>query len=93
MLLRSLSYNITKSMEKLDIKQSADLLYCMAVLNFPDINLLEKISADICAALNVDNFQKSAVIGSILTSVGLLRYKNTGLFTFEINICVKLTDK
>lgn len=39
-LLQSLAYNITKSNEKLNIKQLGDILYNMAVLNFYDaVNL------------------------------------------------------
>lgn len=78
MLLRSLSYNITATSEKLNLKESADLLYSITVLNFPDENLLERISDEVCNALP-DNSDKSAVVGSILTSVGLLRYKNMEL--------------
>lgn len=52
------------------------MLYAMATLNFPDDLLLEKTCGDLreCVASN----QKPAVIGSILTSLGLLRYRNTG---------------
>lgn len=63
------------------------MLYAMATLNFPDDLLLEKTCDDLreCVAGN----QKPAVIGSILTSLGLLRYKNTGkcwsIFSFRSN--------
>lgn len=76
-LLRSLAFNITRNSNQLDIKQSGDLLYSMAVLNFPDENLLYRITTDICKALD-NNMKKSSIIGSILTSIGLLRYKNPG---------------
>lgn len=76
-LLRSLSYNITKNSDQLNLKQSADVLYSMAILNFPDENLLNKVSADVLTMLN-SNSKGSAVIGSILTSAGLLKYKNSG---------------
>lgn len=76
-LLRSLAFNITRNMEQLDLKQSADLLYSMATLNFIDENLLQKICRDICAAL-LESVKSSAVIGSILTSLGHLRYKDKG---------------
>lgn len=74
LLLRSLAYNITASQEKLDVKQSADLLFNMVSLSFPDENLLTKITTDVCAEL--DSVKKSAVVGSIITSIGLLKYKN-----------------
>ncbi|KRT82285.1 hypothetical protein AMK59_4360 [Oryctes borbonicus] len=77
-LLRALSFNITKSNTSLDMKQCSDVLYGMAVLNFPDLNLLERVCIDACKGIN-DNLQKSAVLGSILTSLGLLKYKNNDL--------------
>lgn len=43
-LLRALSFNITKQPEVLDLKKSADLLFSMAALNFPDPVLLDRIS-------------------------------------------------
>jgi hypothetical protein len=67
---------VARQTEKLNIKNCADLLYAMAALNFPDDLLLEKTCADLCKC--VASNQKPAVIGSILTSLGLLRYKNTG---------------
>jgi len=74
-LLRSLAFNMARQTEKLNVKNCADLLYAMAVLNFPDDMLLEKTCEDLCEC--VTSNQKPAVIGSILTSLGLLRYKNT----------------
>jgi hypothetical protein len=67
---------MARKTEKLNVKECADMLYAMATLNFPDDLLLEKTCDDLreCVASN----QKPAVIGSILTSLGLLRYKNTG---------------
>lgn len=77
LLLRALAYNITGSSDRLDLKQSADLLFSMSCLNFPDENLLSKISNDISTELRAD-IKKSAAIGSILTSIGLMKYKNIG---------------
>ncbi|KAJ9598378.1 hypothetical protein L9F63_010900 [Diploptera punctata] len=74
-LLRSLAFNLARQTDKLNIKECADLLYAMAVLNFPDELLLEKICGDLCEC--VASNQKPAVIGSVLTSLGLLKYKNT----------------
>lgn len=76
-LLRSLAYNITANCEQLDLKQSADLLYSMCTLNFVDENLLTKICADVINELTTD-VRKSSVIGSVVTSLGLLKYKNCG---------------
>ncbi|GJQ84445.1 hypothetical protein Trydic_g15661 [Trypoxylus dichotomus] len=77
-LLRALSFNITKNTTTLDLKQCSDVLYAMAVLNFPDVNLLERVCSDACKGIS-DNLQKSSVLGSILTSVGLLKYKSNDL--------------
>lgn len=77
-LLRSLAFNITRMPHQLDIKESSDLLYSMAILNFPDENLLAKIANDICLELQ-KKVEKSSVIGSIITSIGLMKYKNPGM--------------
>jgi hypothetical protein len=42
-LLRALSFNITRQAEVIDLKKSADLLFSMAALNFPDPLLLDRI--------------------------------------------------
>mgnify|MGYP005984562143 FL=1 len=83
LLLRTLAYNITASGEQLDLKQSADLLYSMCHLNFIDENLLSKICTDVTFELKKD-IEKSAVIGSIVTSLGLLKYKNCGSWLFFV---------
>lgn len=85
LLLRALAFNITRSSTKLDLKQSSDLLYSMAVLNFPEENLLTKIANDVCMELETP-ITKSSVIGSILTSVGFLRYKNAGNFSNDMSL-------
>lgn len=77
LLLRALAYNITACPDRLDLKQSSDLLYSMSTLNFPDENLLARIGNDICVELETD-IKKSSVIGSVITSIGLLKYKNSG---------------
>ncbi|XP_043271696.1 FAST kinase domain-containing protein 4 [Venturia canescens] len=76
-LLTSLCYDISRSKDVLNIKQASDILYSMAVLNYSDEALLEKISNDIIGTINTVN--KSPIIGSIVTSLGILRYKNTKL--------------
>lgn len=77
LLLQTIAFNITKNPLQLDLKQSSDLLYSMATLNFPDQNLLEKVANDVCIELQ-KKFEKSSVIGSVLTSIGLMKYKNVG---------------
>ncbi|CAG9769332.1 unnamed protein product [Ceutorhynchus assimilis] len=79
LLLRSLAFNIAGSPEKMDIKQCADLFYSLSSLNFYDENVFEKTANNIIEILQKDTIRKSSVVGSILTSVGLLKYKNTAL--------------
>ncbi|KAL0117473.1 hypothetical protein PUN28_010355 [Cardiocondyla obscurior] len=73
-LLKMLSYNIVKYNTALDLKQCATLLYSMAVLNFPDKVLLEKITSDLLVCASQSN--NAAINKSIITSLGFLRYKN-----------------
>jgi hypothetical protein len=74
-LLRSLAFNISGSSEQLDMKQCADVLYSMAVLNFSDPVLVSRICSDVETGLG-SNEDKSAVVGSILTSLGILKYRD-----------------
>lgn len=75
-LLRAIAYNISGSSTNLDLKQASDLLFAMAVLNFPDPVLTDRICSDVQSVLPL-NKEKSAVVGSVLTSLGLLRYRDT----------------
>ncbi|KAJ6638627.1 FAST kinase domain-containing protein 4, partial [Pseudolycoriella hygida] len=77
-LLRSLAYNISNNSEPLDLKQCADVLYAMAVLNFSDSVLITRIGMDIQKGV-ADNMDKPAVIRSIVTSLGLLRFRDNAL--------------
>lgn len=74
-LLRSLAFNISSASDQLDLKQSADVLYAMSMLNFQDSVLGAKVCSDVQAALP-KNSEKSAVVGSILTSLGIMRYRD-----------------
>ncbi|XP_063705926.1 FAST kinase domain-containing protein 4 [Culicoides brevitarsis] len=74
-LLRTVASNITANSEKMNMKVASDALYAMAILNFWDTVLIERICADAQAALPTTT--KSAVVGSIVTSLGCLRYRNT----------------
>lgn len=79
-LLRSLAFNIGRCSDKMDIKQSADVLYALATLNFPDEVLLEKVSADVRSIMSTTD--RPSVIGSIVTSIGILRYRDPGNLQF-----------
>lgn len=79
-LLRALSHNITNQAEVIDLKKSADLLYAMASLNFPDPVLLDRICNDVIECLP-SNENKSAVVNSITVSLGLLKYRHEPVLT------------
>lgn len=90
-LLKMLSYNIVKYNIALDLKQCATLLYSMAVLNFPDKVLLEKITSDLLTCIPESN--NAAINKSIITSLGFLRYKNTDVLdAFCDTFFTKLMD-
>ncbi|KYN20953.1 Protein TBRG4 [Trachymyrmex cornetzi] len=76
-LLKMLSYNIVKYNIALNLNQCATLLYSMAILNFPDKVLLEKIASDLLEC--VPKSKNAALNKSIITSLGFLRYKNTDI--------------
>lgn len=78
-LMRSIAYNISSNPNPLDLKQCADLLYAMAVLNFPDSVLISRISIDVQNGLS-KNVDKPAAVGSIITSLGLLKFRDAGKF-------------
>ncbi|XP_065092118.1 FAST kinase domain-containing protein 4 [Ochlerotatus camptorhynchus] len=75
-LLRSLAFNISSNTNKLNLKECGDLLYAMASLNFRDTVLTARICVDVESELS-ENKDKPAPIGSILTSLSLLRYRDT----------------
>ncbi|XP_008204920.1 FAST kinase domain-containing protein 4 isoform X1 [Nasonia vitripennis] len=76
-LLRMLTSEIANTKENLNIKQLGDILYSVAVLNFYDEVLMKKVSKDLYTA--IPSNERHAVIGSILTSLGVLRYRNERL--------------
>uniref|UniRef100_A0A0A9WMB6 Protein TBRG4 n=2 Tax=Lygus hesperus TaxID=30085 RepID=A0A0A9WMB6_LYGHE len=86
-LLRALSYHISSSSTVLDIKQSADVIYALASLNFPDEVLLEKVCCDLLEVIS--KCQKTSVIGSISTSLGLLKYKDENLLDALVEWTIK----
>ncbi|XP_061392733.1 FAST kinase domain-containing protein 4 [Musca vetustissima] len=90
-LLRSLAFNISSSTEHLDLKQCGDVFYAMATLNFQDSVLAAKLCADIQVALP-KNTDKSAVIGSILTSLGILKYRDLDILESLTQWTIKHSD-
>lgn len=63
----------------MNLKECADLFYSIATLNFYDENLFERAANNVISLLQSTTIPKSSVVGSILTSVGLLKYKNPAL--------------
>ncbi|XP_058058743.1 FAST kinase domain-containing protein 3, mitochondrial [Anopheles bellator] len=74
-LLRSLSFNIASNPGRMDLKECSDLLYAMASLNYRDVVLTGRICSDLDSEL-AKNEDKVAPIVSILTSLGMLRYRD-----------------
>lgn len=77
-VLKALATTISGHADKLNLKECSDLLFAMTSLNFIDEMLLCRISMDINDGL-VKNLNKSAVVGSIVTSLGFLKYKEPAL--------------
>lgn len=77
-VLKALSQSISLSKNSLSLKECSDILFAMISLNFNDETLLSRTSADICRGLAESN-DKVAAIGSIITSIGHLKYKNPTL--------------
>lgn len=73
-VLRTLASTISAHPSKMDLKECSDLLFAMVTLNFVDEMLLSRISIDINEKLD-KNQDKTAVVGSIVTSIGFLKYK------------------
>lgn len=77
-VLKALSQSISLSKNVLSLKECSDILFAMILLNFNDETLLSRTSVDICRGL-AENNDKTAAIGSIITSMGHLKYKNPTL--------------
>lgn len=72
-----MAHNISNNSRQLTIKQGAGILYALVSLSFPDQLLLDRILPDIRSGLN-DNVNPS-VVRSVVTSIGLLRYRDIGM--------------
>jgi hypothetical protein len=75
-LLRSLSFNISNQKEQCNIKQCGDVLFSMATLSMYDTAVISKICIDVLDALKTA-ITKSSAIGSVVTSLAMLRYRDT----------------
>lgn len=75
-LLRSLAYNISSHAQQLNLKECADVLYAMTILSFHDLVLMTRVSIDTQQAIG--NNTKAAPVGSLITSLGHLKFRDTG---------------
>ncbi|XP_033225900.1 FAST kinase domain-containing protein 4 [Belonocnema kinseyi] len=78
-VLQSLANHIVQSNREINIKIASDILYNMAVLNFYDEVLIEKIASGLVSQISKTDKKHSAVIGSLSKSIGILRYRNENL--------------
>ncbi|XP_063981820.1 FAST kinase domain-containing protein 4 [Diachasmimorpha longicaudata] len=76
-LLRGLAENIIKNSSALTIKNIADILYSMARLNFTEEDLLVRLCEDL--RKKIPQINQSPIIGSVLTSLGMMRYRDEAL--------------
>lgn len=74
-VLKTLASTISAHTGKLNLKECSDLLFAMTNLNFIDEMLLSRISIDINDELD-RNVDKTAVVGSIVTSMGFMKFKD-----------------
>ena len=71
-LLKSLTFYLTKHKNMLDIKQISDCLFSLNKLSFKDHDTLERLCAEL--ENHIQDTDNSAVIRSILISLGQLKY-------------------
>ncbi len=81
-MLRALSYHLNKSSDKFSVRLSSDILFALHRLSLHDQVLMERICGDVVTQLNPEI--KSSLIGSLLTSLGQLKYRHEGYFLFVI---------
>ncbi|XP_023328867.1 protein TBRG4 [Eurytemora carolleeae] len=73
-VLRSLGFHLAKKRSFLDIKQIADILFAFNRVSFKEQDTLERILSSLEPLLSTNN--KTAVVRSILTSLGQLKLSN-----------------
>ncbi|KAL2715154.1 protein TBRG4 [Vespula squamosa] len=73
-LLKVLAVNITLYSDQLNIRMCGDILYSLAILNYPEESLLDKIMSTLLKEIHHN--EHGSVISSIVTSIRLLKYKN-----------------
>jgi len=76
-LLKSLTFYLTKHKNMLDIKQISDCIYAMSSLSYKDHDTLERFCTEL--ENHIHDTDKSAVIRSILISLGQLKFLHAPL--------------
>ena len=76
-LLKSITFYLTKHRNMLNIKEVSDCLFALKQLSFKDHATLERL----CVQLEslIDETQSSAVLRSVLISLGQLKYLHTSV--------------
>ncbi|XP_046824937.1 FAST kinase domain-containing protein 4 [Vespa crabro] len=73
-LLKALSLNIALYSDQLNIRMCGDILYSLAILNYPEESLLEKIMSTLLKEIDRNDY--GSIVSSIVNSIRLLKYKN-----------------
>lgn len=68
---------MNKSPDPLPIRMASDILFALNRLSFHDQALIERICNDLVSQLTPE--VKSPLVGSILTSLGQLKYRHEGI--------------
>lgn len=91
-VLRVIAESIVAHPMSLDLKQCSDVYFGMSALNFADEVLLTKLGSDVVQQLE-SNADKMAVVGSIITSLGMLRYRDANLLNALTKWTIARSDK
>lgn len=78
-VLRTISQSIISNTVPLSMKACADVYYSMRVLNYDNEILLPKVGEHVIKQLGKRSDNKVAAVGSIITSLGILRYRDPNL--------------
>jgi len=76
-LLKSLSFYICKNKNMLDVKQISDCLFSFNLLSFKEKNVVESLCNELVS--KISSVESSAVLRSILTSLGQIKYLHVPL--------------
>lgn len=78
LVIRTISEKITKYAANLNLKDCSGIFYAYATFSYDDEVVLAKVGEHVLRELQM-NTDKMAVVGSIVTSLGKLRYRDADL--------------